>query len=119
VVETIDTRTDGSDIEYAPQSELAEHLADAQRQIANLEAALLTSRQIGMAVGILMCRYSWTEDRAFDALRLASQRHHRKVRELANEVVLTGDLPVLTSRTSRPSTGPRSRLRLPSSRRCA
>ena len=85
MVETVDARAD--------ESGMYEQLAEAQREIANLQIALQTSRQIGMAVGVLMCRNGWTEDRAFDALRDASQRQHRKLRDLAQEVVLTGDLP--------------------------
>lgn len=85
MVETFESRTYESD----PHDQLA----DAQRQIAHLTVALRTSRHIGMAMGILMCRHGWTEDRAFAALRDASQRQHRKLRDVAQDVVLTGELP--------------------------
>lgn len=67
-------------------------LAAAQEKIRNLELALQTSRRIGMAVGILMARYRLREDEAFGALRRASQNSHRKIREIADEIVYTGDL---------------------------
>ena len=59
----------------------------------NLEAALESNRKIGMAIGILMAEYKLTEHQAFDLLRTASQRNHVKLRELAEQVVLTGETP--------------------------
>jgi uncharacterized coiled-coil protein SlyX len=70
----------------------AEGLVDRDT-ITNLEAALVTARGIGAAMGVLMCRHVLTEPQAFDLLREASQRQHRKVRDLADYVVLAGDLP--------------------------
>lgn len=68
--------------------------AVAQRVRAdNLHRAMATSRQIGAAVGILMHRNRWTYDQAFDALRAVSQSLHRKLRDIADEVVLSGTLP--------------------------
>jgi hypothetical protein len=60
---------------------------------ANLERALESSRHIGTAMGILMSRRLITAEQAFEELRLASQRTHRKVREIAAEVTETGTLP--------------------------
>lgn len=59
----------------------------------HLERALASSRQIGAAMGILMARQRITEEQAFDSLRTASQHNHRKLREVAEEVLLTGELP--------------------------
>ncbi|HEU5271136.1 MAG TPA: ANTAR domain-containing protein, partial [Jatrophihabitans sp.] len=59
----------------------------------HLERALASSRQIGAAMGILMARLRFTEEQAFDALRTASQHSHRKLRDVAEEVLLTGELP--------------------------
>jgi hypothetical protein len=68
--------------------------ATAQRdKAAHLEVALLSNRQIGMATGILMARNQWTAEQAFDNLRAASQRLHRKLRDIAEEVAFTGELP--------------------------
>jgi GAF domain-containing protein len=60
---------------------------------ANLEIALESNRQIGTAIGILMARELLTADQAFDRLRDASQRQHRKLREVAEDVTRTGELP--------------------------
>jgi hypothetical protein len=62
---------------------------------ANLELALESSRQIGMAMGILMSRRLLTAEQAFDELRRASQLLHRKLRDIAAEVADTGALPDL------------------------
>jgi hypothetical protein len=65
-----------------------------QKQRAdNLALGLESSRHIGAAIGILMHRHRWTSERAFEALRLVSQHTHRKVRDVADEVMLTGSLP--------------------------
>jgi ANTAR domain len=60
---------------------------------ANLEIALESNRQIGTAIGVLMARELLTSDQAFDRLRGASQRLHRKLRDIAVEVTNTGELP--------------------------
>lgn len=62
----------------------------------NLEVALESSRLIGAAVGIIMAFHGVTERDAFQILRKASQDGNRKLRALAEEVVLTGDVRELT-----------------------
>lgn len=64
-----------------------------RNQIGNLEAALITCRRIGTAIGIVMVTYKITDDDAFRLLSVGSQRSHRKLRDIADEVVLTGTLP--------------------------
>jgi hypothetical protein len=64
-----------------------------REQAENLLGALKNSRMIGMAMGVLMTRLNLTEDQAFDALRIVSQHSHRKLAGIAEEVVLTGELP--------------------------
>jgi AmiR/NasT family two-component response regulator len=39
-----------------------------------------------------MARHKVTDTQAFDMLRTASQRRHVKLRELAEDVLLTGEL---------------------------
>lgn len=80
--------------------DLAEQLADARSGLAaaaaraeDLERAVVSNRQIGMAMGILMERYRLTEEQAFDRLRDLSQRSNVKVREVAKQIVYTGDTP--------------------------
>jgi AmiR/NasT family two-component response regulator len=74
-------------------SQLSAELAEAREQIANLEQALQTSRSIGMAVGIVMASRGLSSDDAFGVLRTASQHQHRKLREIAAEVVISGEVP--------------------------
>jgi DNA-binding response OmpR family regulator len=65
----------------------------AEDKAANLEKALASNRQIGAAMGILMARLQLTPDLAFDLLRKESQNGHRKLRDIAEEVMMTGELP--------------------------
>ena len=75
-----------------PDRPLMDALAAAHEQIRNLETALLTARRIGTAVGIVMANYKITDEAAFDLLVVASQNSHRKLRDIAQDVVETGDL---------------------------
>jgi hypothetical protein len=58
----------------------------------HLQKALQSNRKIGAAIGIVMSKYLLTEQQAFDALRIASQHSHRKLIDIAYEVVDTGQL---------------------------
>jgi hypothetical protein len=64
-------------------------------KIMHLNRALESNREIGVAIGILMARTLTTQDEAFTRLRVASQHLHLKLRDIAQEVIHTGDLPVL------------------------
>jgi hypothetical protein len=64
-----------------------------QQRADNLEKALRTSRQIGIAIGVLMGTHKLTREQAFDLLRIASQNSNRKLHDLAVEVGETGTLP--------------------------
>lgn len=88
------------------QEDAAEQIATAQRQAEHLERALESNRLIGTAVGILMAGSRITSEEAFDRLRASSQRTNRKLRELADEVVLTGALPAAPGASRRPSRSP-------------
>jgi hypothetical protein len=72
------------------------HEEDDRRE-ANLHAALATREIIGQAQGILMEREHLTSVQAFDILRRASQHLNRKLRDVAQNLVDTGE---------RPDTGP-------------
>lgn len=61
--------------------------------VGNLRTALETSRVIGTAVGVLMAVHRISQDDAFDVLRRASMDLNRKLREVAEDVTFTGDLP--------------------------
>lgn len=58
-----------------------------------LQRALDSNRLIGTALGILMTTLHVTSDQAFSLLRVTSQHTHRKLRDIADEVVFTGVLP--------------------------
>lgn len=69
-------------------------LSRAEDQVANLRTALASNRQIGAAIGVIMATERVTHEEAFDRLREASQRTHRKLRDLADDVLYTGVLDV-------------------------
>lgn len=71
----------------------AAELAELRTKVANLEFALQTNRRIGQAIGIIMARKLVTEEEAFTILQHLSQRDHRKLRDIAEVVVLTGEVP--------------------------
>jgi hypothetical protein len=54
---------------------------------ARLQARLASMPVIEQAKGIIIAKYGWPEDQAFDALRRASQRENIKVRDLAASIV--------------------------------
>jgi hypothetical protein len=86
----------------------------AAEKMQNLSVALASSREIGMAMGILMLGRKIGADEAFDLLRVTSQRSHRKLRDVARDVAETGVLETVDPRPqarSRPHrmTGPRER----------
>ncbi|GAA2896131.1 GAF and ANTAR domain-containing protein [Pseudonocardia halophobica] len=98
---TLSSATPGAfdDHAVAVGTVLAAHAALAvtdarnRRRAAELDEALRSSRDIGTALGILMARRLVTRDEAFDLLRTASRRLHRKLRDVALDVVETGTLP--------------------------
>lgn len=74
--------------------------AQARNKASNLEIALKSSREIGIAMGVLMARNKVTREQAFDLLRIASQYTHRKVADLASEVADTGTFPSIPTTRS-------------------
>jgi GAF domain-containing protein len=63
---------------------------DARDMAGNLQVALESRAVIDQAKGILMERHRVTADRAFQALAQVSMRTNTKVREVAEQLVLTG-----------------------------
>jgi len=78
---------------FAPFAALALQNTLHARDVANLETALASSRQIGTAMGILMARQLITSEQAFAQLSAASQQLNRKLRDIAADVERTGQLP--------------------------
>lgn len=61
-------------------------------EIFHLQRALASNREIGAAIGVLMAQHRVTREQAFDLLRMASQNSHRKLVDIARDVVDTGTL---------------------------
>ena len=68
-------------------------VSQAEDEAANLRVALSSNRRIGAALGILMYRFKIGNDESFTLLRETSQRLNRKLGDIADDVVLTGELP--------------------------
>jgi hypothetical protein len=66
---------------------------DEERRADNLHAALASRETIGEAVGILMERERITAEQAFDVLRRASNHLHLKLRDVARNLIDTGEEP--------------------------
>jgi AmiR/NasT family two-component response regulator len=62
-------------------------LEECQEQLDNLRGKLQTLPDIEQAKGILIGREGYSDDEAFAALRDASMRQNRKVRDIAADVV--------------------------------
>lgn len=78
-------------------------------QNARMQQALDTGRSVNVVVGIMMERFRMGQKQAFDALRCKARAERRKVREVAEEMLVAwnamGDLGALPAdcRGSRPA----------------
>lgn len=77
----------------ADHAAIALDAATAAERADHLRVALQSNRRIGMAIGILMALHRLDEQQAFDLLRAASQHTHVKLRQIAEDVILTGAVP--------------------------
>jgi hypothetical protein len=68
--------------------------ATTREEASNLRRALENSREIGVAMGVLMNTHSLTRTQAFDLLRIASQRSNHKLHDIATRVADTGTIDV-------------------------
>ena len=66
---------------------------DASLTVEGLNIALDGRKRIGQAEGILMERHGLDEDQAFGVLKRYSQDNNIKLRELAERIVATRQLP--------------------------
>lgn len=71
----------------AAHAAIAMSAADAQFEAEHLHAALDSSREIGVAIGILMMQADVDQDAAFRILATGSQRTNVKLRQLAARIV--------------------------------
>jgi hypothetical protein len=77
---------------HADLTTVATAQLDRERTV-NLQRAMQSNRQIGAAIGILMTIHKVTEQQAFMLLSKASQQSNRKLRDIADDVILSGMLP--------------------------
>lgn len=75
--------------------------ATAREHATQLQTALVNSREIGMAMGVVMATYKLTREQAFDLLRVASQNTNRKLIDIATDVIDTGILNLPNDRTGK------------------
>lgn len=64
-------------------------------KISQLNEALITRQLIGQAEGILMGRYKISAQKAFLVLTRASSTSNRKLRDVAEDLINSGELPTL------------------------
>lgn len=86
----------------ATHGALAAALSANEERVGNLQKALLSNREIGIAMGVLMTRHRVTREQAFGLLRMASQNSNRKLHDVAVEVADTGGLPPIEGGRPRP-----------------
>lgn len=84
---------------FATHAALA--LSSAQL-VTGLQTAVSSRHSIGMAQGILIERYKIDPEEAFNVLRRLSSIHNWKVRELAEHIVTTREVPLSTAPRSLP-----------------
>jgi hypothetical protein len=68
--------------------------SETARQAGQLSEAISSRDVIGQAKGILMERHKITAAEAFDILRMASSRMNRKLRDIADDLATSGEIPV-------------------------
>jgi GAF domain-containing protein len=87
---------------FAPYAAIAiaamQAYQEARDRADNLQTALESRAVIDQAKGILIERYKLTPDEAFQVLSRASMRENRKVRDLAEHLVRTGEMPAVPPR---------------------
>lgn len=84
------TTTSDLAVQFARHAALAVGTVSARH---HLEQAMDSRAITGQATGILMSRYQLTANRAFEVLRRCSQDRNIKLREVAEAIIDTGELP--------------------------
>jgi hypothetical protein len=105
--EAFDETSESIAVLLATHGALAVASANANEKARNLHKALDNSREIGMAMGIIMATHKLTREQAFDILRVASQHTHQKIAEIAAEVTETGVVPDVPMHKKATSSGDR------------
>jgi len=100
-VAAFDERSELVGLMLATHGALAVALSANQERVENLHKALLSNREIGVAMGVLMARHRVTREQAFGLLRMASQNSNRKLHDVALQVADTGALPPISGERTR------------------
>ncbi|SHN71077.1 GAF domain-containing protein [Geodermatophilus obscurus] len=87
---SFDTDTRAEAVAFAAHAAIALHSAQTE---AHLRSGMVTRTVIGQAEGILMERLKITADQAFGVLSRVSQHRNRKLRDVAQNLVETGEIP--------------------------
>ena len=98
---------DAADIDlaaaFAAHAAIVLDRAALQETVGNLLTAIVSNREIGAAVGILMARCGIGYDAGFALLKATSQNNNRKLREVVGDVLYTGELPNDPCRSASPA----------------
>jgi ANTAR domain len=97
LTEIPDTRTESRWRDYVTRAAERGNLyayQSAREMAANLQTALESRAVIDQAKGVLMERYRLTADQAFQLLARTSMSANRKVRDIAEHLVRTGEFPL-------------------------
>jgi hypothetical protein len=78
---------------FAVHAAIALDRAALQETVGNLLTAIVSNREIGAAVGILMARGGISYDEGFALLKTTSQNNNRKMQNVVSDVLYTGQLP--------------------------
>lgn len=92
----------------AEQQTLVDRVAHLERHTERLQRAVLSNRQIGLALGVLATDRRISYLQAHDLLRAASRRSGRTVREVAAEVSVSGVLAWPETPARPPATRPQT-----------
>ena len=77
----------------------AADLRELRETGGQLQTALNESREVSMAVGLLMERRRLDRRQAFDALRTTARTQRRKIGEVAQELLAAAELLNITSKS--------------------
>jgi AmiR/NasT family two-component response regulator len=88
--EGFDAETRGEGLAFAAQAAVALRSA---RNEQHLRAAMVSHNLIGQAQGILMERFKVTAEQAFAVLTRVSQQSNVKLRDVAQRLIDTGEIP--------------------------
>ena len=88
---------------FATHAAIALDAARDRQVCGELQAAVQSNREIGMALGIAMATLRVTPQQALELLRTVSRRSNRRLHEIALDVVETGQLPEVPAAENRPA----------------